>query len=191
MHPFAARMAAAKMAKYAKHGKTKRQVGKKRAAKVVRAVARETAKDAKQIKKVARKVAKKVGKRTSRSAVAASQAAHQVAQQCAKELKSVRAKAEMALALGNIGHGLNLGGGHHGRPKRRTKVRRKKPHHAASHAPRHAREEVTARSIMAGAVKKKPAKKFWVCAGEVRTGCGHGGATVVGSGSMHRATRVR
>lgn len=274
---FKARMAAGR-AKASKHGKTKRKVGVKRAKKVVRAVSAATHKDEKKIKKVAKKIAKKVAKkaapthhghrpkkvRVTKMQTAVAAAAKRVVDQCASELKEVRAKAEMALALGNIGRGLRSatsGGPHHryikglksrihhlrekaahpahhpahphahpaahphkgrrGKSKSRGhhvpavvypgprpihagytaghKGKKKGKHHPAHHG---AEREVSASQIMGG-VRVKGAKggraasrkgkdfNFWVCAGPVRTGCGHGGSHVLGDMSKHKAVRLR
>lgn len=258
MHPFAAKMAAARAAKAKKHGKTKRKSGVKRAKKVVKAVARETAKDVKSIKKAAKKIAKKVGKsatraggkrlkkvKASKTQQTVAKAAKHVADQCAKELKEVRAKAEMALALGNIGRGMRSAT--HGGPqskhirslkgrlsaaKRRasmagTSLRAhahpahgKKHKKAAAHShsvihradtlhyqagkkrgkrkQHHAAEgrEVSASQILGGMRQKGKKRRgtvvnFWVCAGETRTGCGHGGSYVLGDQTKHKAIRLR
>jgi hypothetical protein len=237
---FLARMAAgrAKAAKKRGGKKHKRQVGKKRAKKVVKAVAKETRADAKKIKRVARKIAKKIIVRHHPMQTAVASAAKRVADKCAEELKSVRAKAEMALALGNIGRGMRhathggpqakhikglktrlsklraasrhatMGGAHvHTHPH---KKHGKKGGHAIVHHTqtlhrmgkkhkRHAEEHgVTAAAILSGAKRKgkkvvkthKP-YNFWVCAGPVRTGCGHGGSQVLGDKSSHKAIRLR
>jgi hypothetical protein len=254
----------AKMAAGRSKGHKSRTVGRKRAAKVVKAVAKATVVDTKKIKKIAKKVTKKVAKAATHVAghrvkkvkptkvqTAVAAAAKQVADQCAKELKEVRAKAEMALALGNIGRGLRTAttgyathreaAAHHrikGLKTRihhlREKAKHKHPAHPAHHPhpahrphpaatvhaarpqtlhytagmkgkhkkPRHAihrEHEVTASQILGG-VRAKGKKggrgkagkafDFWVCAGPVRTGCGHGGSFVLGDMTKHEAIRL-
>lgn len=274
---FKARMAAGRT-KASHKGKKKRVVGRKRAAKVVRTVAKATVTETKKIKKAAKKIAKKVAKkaapthhghrpkkvRVTKMQTAVAAAAKRVADQCASELKEVRAKAEMALALGNIGRGLRSatsGGPHHRYIKglksrihhlrhkaahpadhpaqphahpahhgRRGKAKsrghhgphavvfpgaarpihagyvaghkgKKKKGHKAKHHPAHhgAEREVSASQIMGGmkvkgsraASRKGKDFNFWVCAGPVRTGCGHGGSHVLGDQTKHKAIRLR
>ena len=238
---FLAKMAAGRAAAAKRRGgkKKKRSVGKKRAKKIVKAVARETRADAKKIKKVAKKVAKKIIRRhPTKMQKAVSAAAKQVADKCAQELNSVRAKAEMALALGNIGRGMRhathggpqtshikglktrlsklraasrhatMGGAHvhphthkkHGKKGGHSVVRHTQTlHRVGKKHKRHAEEHgISAAAILSGAKRKgkktikthKP-YNFWVCAGPVRTGCGHGGSQVLGDKSSHKAIRLR